>query len=224
MPGRRRGAEGEPVSEQPGGRHRHRLLKVAVLGGAVALLLSDDLRSQLLDKLFGAEEEFSYSSLTEPPAPAADHSPSEPWVRPSEPEQDATPVFEPASGGLPEPEATPVFEPASGGLSEPEATPVFEPASAEAFEPASAEAPEPEATPVFEPGSAEIDDEPAGATRVGSSISPSPAAWRAAAEPEVEEDQPVETQPGGSPGEAAAPAPPPRWWAPNKPGSDPLDD
>jgi hypothetical protein len=202
MPGRRRGAEGEPVSEQPGGRHRHRLLKVAVLGGAVALLLSDDLRSQLLDKLFGAEEEFSYSSLTEPPAPAADHSPSEPWVRPSEPEpeQDATPVFEPASGGLPEPEATPVFEPASGGLSEPEAT------------------------PVFEPGSAEIDDEPAGATRVGSSISPSPAAWRAAAEPEVEEDQPVETQPGGSPGEAAAPAPPPRWWAPNKPGSDPLDD
>jgi hypothetical protein len=202
MPGRRRGAEGEPVSEQPGGRHRHRLLKVAVLGGAVALLLSDDLRSQLLDKLFGAEEEFSYSSLTEPPAPAADHSPSEPWVRPSEPEpeQDATPVFEPASGGLPEPEATPVFEPAS------------------------AEAPEPEATPVFEPGSAEIDDEPAGATRVGSSISPSPAAWRAAAEPEVEEDQPVETQPGGSPGEAAAPAPPPRWWAPNKPGSDPLDD
>jgi hypothetical protein len=200
MPGRRRGAEGEPVSEQPGGRHRRRLLKVAVLGGAVALLLSDDLRSQLLDKLFGAEEEFSYSSLTEPPAPAADHSPSEPWVRPSEPEQDATPVFEPASGGLPEPEATPVFEPASGGLSEPEAT------------------------PVFEPGSAEIDDEPAGATRVGSSISPSPAAWRAAAEPEVEEDQPVETQPGGSPGEAAAPAPPPRWWAPNKPGSDPLDD
>lgn len=173
-----------------------------MLGGALALLLNEDLRSQLLDKLFGAEEEFSYSSLTEPPAPAADHSPSEPWVRPSErePKQDATPRFEPASGELPEPETT------------------------RAFEPASAEAPEPDAAPVFESASAETDDEPPGATRVSSSISPSPAAWRAAAEPEVEEDQAVETQPGGSPGVAAAPAPPPRWWAPNKPGSDPLDD
>ena len=38
----------------------------------LALALSEDLRKAVLDKLFGAEEEFEYTSTTTPaPAPAA---------------------------------------------------------------------------------------------------------------------------------------------------------
>jgi hypothetical protein len=64
-------------------KHGSRILKLALLGGAVALVLSEDVRNQLLDALFGAEEEFDYSSLTEPPEPSKppEHSPSEPFVR-----------------------------------------------------------------------------------------------------------------------------------------------
>ena len=43
----------------------------------LALVLSEDLRKALLDKLFGAEEEFEYTSTTTPappPAPAAAES------------------------------------------------------------------------------------------------------------------------------------------------------
>jgi hypothetical protein len=47
-----------------------RLLVVAIVGGALALALSEDLRSKLLDTLFGAEEEFDYSSTTAPATPA----------------------------------------------------------------------------------------------------------------------------------------------------------
>jgi hypothetical protein len=48
-----------------------RLLLVAILGGAVALAVSEPLRNRLLDALFGAEEEFDYTSNTAPtPAPA----------------------------------------------------------------------------------------------------------------------------------------------------------
>ncbi|MGA9875685.1 MAG: hypothetical protein WBQ21_07745 [Solirubrobacteraceae bacterium] len=50
-----------------------RVLLLAVVGAALALALSEDLRSKLLDMLFGAEEEFDYSSTTMPaqdaPAP-----------------------------------------------------------------------------------------------------------------------------------------------------------
>ena len=48
------------------------LLLVAV-GSVLAVALSESLRSKLLDLLFGAEEEFDYSSTTTPetPAPAA---------------------------------------------------------------------------------------------------------------------------------------------------------
>ena len=42
-----------------------RSLAVLLIGGALALALSESLRSKLLDMLFGAEEEFDYSS---PPA------------------------------------------------------------------------------------------------------------------------------------------------------------
>lgn len=50
------------------GRRRERrwgrLLLIGVLAGALALVLSDDLRKAALDKLFGAEEEFEYASTT----------------------------------------------------------------------------------------------------------------------------------------------------------------
>ena len=45
-----------------------RLLLVAIIGGAVALAASEGLRNKVLDALFGAEEEFDYSSNTTPAA------------------------------------------------------------------------------------------------------------------------------------------------------------
>lgn len=45
-----------------------RLLLIAFIGAVLALALSEDLRKALLDRLFGAEEEFEYSSTTAPPA------------------------------------------------------------------------------------------------------------------------------------------------------------
>jgi hypothetical protein len=50
-----------------------RSLLVLTVAGALALGLSESLRSKVLDMLFGAEEEFDYSSTTTPaePAPAA---------------------------------------------------------------------------------------------------------------------------------------------------------
>ncbi|MDX6651307.1 MAG: hypothetical protein QOG09_1288 [Solirubrobacterales bacterium] len=52
-----------------GGRARKRhplrkLLAVGILGGALALVVSEDLRKTVLDRLFGAEEEFEYTSST----------------------------------------------------------------------------------------------------------------------------------------------------------------
>ena len=46
-----------------------RLLLVAIVGGAVALAASEALRNKVLDALFGAEEEFDYSSNTSPATP-----------------------------------------------------------------------------------------------------------------------------------------------------------
>ena len=43
-----------------------RLLVFALIGAALALLLSEELRKAVLDKLFGAEEEFEYTSTTSP--------------------------------------------------------------------------------------------------------------------------------------------------------------
>ena len=43
-----------------------RLLMVTVIGGAVALAVSEGLRKKVLDALFGAEEEFEYTSSTTP--------------------------------------------------------------------------------------------------------------------------------------------------------------
>ena len=46
-----------------------RLLLIAIIGGAVALAASEGLRNKVLDALFGAEEEFDYSSNTTPAEP-----------------------------------------------------------------------------------------------------------------------------------------------------------
>ena len=52
--------------------HWGRLLLIAVLGAVLAIALSEDLRKMALDRLFGAEEEFEYSSQTTPaPEPTA---------------------------------------------------------------------------------------------------------------------------------------------------------
>ena len=49
-----------------------RLLMIAIVGAILALALSEDLRKTVLDQLFGAEEEFEYSSTTSaPPSPAS---------------------------------------------------------------------------------------------------------------------------------------------------------
>ncbi len=48
-----------------------RLLLLALVGGALALALSEGLRKKVLDALFGAEEEFEYTASTTPePAPS----------------------------------------------------------------------------------------------------------------------------------------------------------
>ena len=51
-------------------RHWGRILVIAIAGAVLALALSEDLRKAVLDALFGAEEEFEYTSTTTPaPAP-----------------------------------------------------------------------------------------------------------------------------------------------------------
>jgi hypothetical protein len=50
-------------------RKKHRLrrfLFVAIIGTAIALAVSEDFRKAVLDRLFGAEEEFEYTSTTSP--------------------------------------------------------------------------------------------------------------------------------------------------------------
>jgi hypothetical protein len=45
-----------------------RLLFIALIGAGLAIALNEDLRKAVLDRLFGAEEEFEYSSTTTPAA------------------------------------------------------------------------------------------------------------------------------------------------------------
>jgi uncharacterized protein (UPF0147 family) len=58
------------ASEQLRGKRRKsrlgRLILIALIGAAIALLLSEDIRKAVLDRLFGAEEEFEYTSTTTP--------------------------------------------------------------------------------------------------------------------------------------------------------------
>jgi len=58
--------------KKPKRRRLGRLLLLAVVGAGLAVALSEDLRNKVLDALFGAEEEFDYTSTTTPPpAPAS---------------------------------------------------------------------------------------------------------------------------------------------------------
>ena len=52
-------------------RHWGRIIIVGLAGAALAIALSEDLRKTVLDKVFGAEEEFEYTSTTTPAAPPA---------------------------------------------------------------------------------------------------------------------------------------------------------
>ncbi|MGH2983830.1 MAG: hypothetical protein ACRDK5_06215 [Solirubrobacterales bacterium] len=60
------------ASQQLRGRRTRRrfglgkALLIAILGAALVLILSEDVRNAVLDKLFGAEEEFEYTSTTTP--------------------------------------------------------------------------------------------------------------------------------------------------------------
>ena len=63
----------KPKSKRKGGFGR--ILLVAILGGAIAVAVSDSLRGKLLDALFGAEEEFDYTSNTAPTAPPPETTP-----------------------------------------------------------------------------------------------------------------------------------------------------
>ena len=58
------------ASERLRGRHKThhwgRLLIIAIVGATLAIALSEDLRKAVLDRLFGAEEEFEYTSQTAP--------------------------------------------------------------------------------------------------------------------------------------------------------------
>ena len=58
-------------------RHWGRIILIGLAGATLAVILSEDLRKTVLDKLFGAEEEFEYTSTTSSPtpAPAASESP-----------------------------------------------------------------------------------------------------------------------------------------------------
>ena len=60
--------EGPKKKKKRGGFGK--LLLVGIIGAAVAVALSEGLRNKVLDTLFGAEEEFDYTSTTSP-APAA---------------------------------------------------------------------------------------------------------------------------------------------------------
>jgi hypothetical protein len=58
------------AGEQLRGKRKHRrgrkLLVLAVLGAAAFLVINEGARKALLDRIFGAEEEFEYTSTTTP--------------------------------------------------------------------------------------------------------------------------------------------------------------
>ena len=63
-----------PKKQKKGGFGR--VLLLGVVGGAVALALSEGLRKKVLDTLFGAEEEFEYTSTTSTPSSSPAGSPA----------------------------------------------------------------------------------------------------------------------------------------------------
>ncbi len=49
-----------------GGFGLGKAMLIGIIGAALVLILSEDARKMVLDKLFGAEEEFEYTSTTTP--------------------------------------------------------------------------------------------------------------------------------------------------------------
>lgn len=72
------GALAAPKKRPKKQRHPVRKLMLLVAGAGLALAVSEDLRNKVLDALFGAEEEFDYTSTTSPatPAPAPSAAPA----------------------------------------------------------------------------------------------------------------------------------------------------
>ena len=58
-----------PKRKRSGGLGK--LILLALVGGGLAIALSEDVRNKVLDLLFGKEEEFDYTSTTSPPATPA---------------------------------------------------------------------------------------------------------------------------------------------------------
>ena len=52
--------------QKPKKRRLGRLLLLGLVGAGLAIAVSEDLRNKVLDALFGAEEEFDYTSTTAP--------------------------------------------------------------------------------------------------------------------------------------------------------------
>ena len=63
-----------PKAKRKGGIGK--LLLVAIVGAVVAIAASEGLRGKVLDALFGAEEEFDYTSNTAPAAPPTEAAPA----------------------------------------------------------------------------------------------------------------------------------------------------
>jgi hypothetical protein len=69
---------GQALREGPKKKKKRRggfgkLLLLGIIGGGLAIAFSEGLRNKVLDTLFGAEEEFDYTSTTSPaPAPAGE--------------------------------------------------------------------------------------------------------------------------------------------------------
>ncbi len=59
----------EASDQLRGRRERHtfrNLVLIAIVGAVLAVVLSEEIRNSVLDRLFGAEEEFEYTSTTAP--------------------------------------------------------------------------------------------------------------------------------------------------------------
>lgn len=76
---------GYALADAPSGKTRKkkrfglgRKLLVVVVGAGVAVAVSSDVRNKLLDLLFGAEEEFDYTSTTAPATPVPSPAPGAP--------------------------------------------------------------------------------------------------------------------------------------------------
>ena len=63
------------AKQSSGKRRRRSGLLLLLIGAGLALALSENLRSKVLDALFGSEEEFEYSSTTTPEPSATNAAP-----------------------------------------------------------------------------------------------------------------------------------------------------